>query len=65
MTGLSDGNGMIEGLVQVNGLMQERRNSVARALELRISYTNQSKYESRQWDVDIAKGNNLLKYTEK
>ena len=28
---------------QINGLMQERRNSIANALELRLSFTNSSK----------------------
>ena len=31
---------------KIDGLVQERRNSIANALELRPSYTNPSKYES-------------------
>ena len=31
---------------QIDGLVQERRNSIANALELRLSCTNPSKYRS-------------------
>ena len=32
---------------QIDGLVQERRNSIANALELRLSYTNPSKWAQR------------------
>ena len=35
--------------LQIDGLMQEKRNSIANALELCLSCTNPSKYEYKQF----------------
>ena len=36
---------LLGNIVHVDGLVQERRNSIANALELRLSYTNPSVYQ--------------------
>ena len=37
---------------QIDGLVQERRNSIANALELRLSYTNPSQCEFTDLDCN-------------
>ena len=50
-------NSLRPGDAYIDGLMQERRNSIANALELRLSCTNPSNYITILHSVNISSGN--------
>ena len=52
-------NSLRPGDAYIYGLMQERRNSIANALELHFSCTNSSNYITILHSVNISSGNDL------